>query len=74
MSKSFSNSIDPNEVLDKYACDSIRYYSCTSVTYGADLGFSEAALVTMHNSELADVLVMILRNPLLHCIHLNDVS
>ena len=36
--------------------DSIRYYLCASTTYGADLNFSEDSLVTMHNSELADVL------------------
>jgi methionyl-tRNA synthetase len=36
--------------------DSIRYYLTASTTYGADLNFSEDSLVTMHNSELADVL------------------
>jgi methionyl-tRNA synthetase len=36
--------------------DSIRYYFCASVTYGADISFSEVSLVTMHNSELADIL------------------
>ena len=44
------------QVLDKYPLDSIRYYLCASVTYGADLSFSEASLITMHNSELADIL------------------
>jgi methionyl-tRNA synthetase len=57
MSKSYDNAVDPNEILDKYACDSIRYYFCSSITYGADISFSESALVTMHNSELADILV-----------------
>jgi len=36
--------------------DSIRYYLCASATYGSDLNFSEDALTTMHNSELADAL------------------
>jgi tRNA synthetases class I (M) len=44
------------KILDKYPLDSIRYYLCASVTYGADLSFSEASLITMHNSELADIL------------------
>ena len=56
MSKSYNNAIDPHEMLDKYPLDSIRYYLCSAVTYGADLSFSEASLVTMHNSELADIL------------------
>lgn len=43
-------------MLDKFPLDSIRYYLCASVTYGADLSFSEASLITMHNSELADIL------------------
>ena len=60
MSKSYENTVDPNELLDKYPCDSIRYYFCSSATYGADVNFSESSLVTMHNSELADILVMFL--------------
>jgi len=56
MSKSYNNAVDPHEILDKYPLDSIRYYMCAAVTYGADLSFSESGLVTMHNSELADIL------------------
>ena len=44
------------QVISKYGCDSLRYYFLTSTPYGADLNFSEAALMTMHNSELADTL------------------
>lgn len=43
-------------MLDKFPVDSLRYYVCSSVTYGADMNFSEDSLVAMHNSELADVL------------------
>ena len=56
MSKSYNNSVDPNDMLDKYPLDAIRYYLCTASTYGADLNFSEQSLVTMHDSELADIL------------------
>lgn len=56
MSKSYNNTIDPNEMLDKHPVDSIRYYLTAAATYGADLNFSEEALITMHNSELADIL------------------
>lgn len=44
------------QILDQYGADSIRYYMCASVSYGSDISFSEDALATMHNSELADVL------------------
>ena len=56
MSKSYNNSTDPNDIISKYPVDSIRYYCISSITYGADLNYSEANLVTMHNTELADVL------------------
>lgn len=55
MSKSYNNAVDPNDLLSKYNSDSIRYYFCNHV-YGNDINFTEPAMVTMHNSELADVL------------------
>lgn len=44
------------QILSKYPVDSLRYYLTASITYGADLNFSESSLVVMHNSELADVI------------------
>lgn len=55
MSKSFDNSVDPNEMLDLYPADSLRYYLTSSITYGADLNLSASNMIQMHNSELADV-------------------
>jgi methionyl-tRNA synthetase len=56
MSKSFNNTIDPNDIVRKYPVDTIRYYMLAAATYGSDLNFSEESLVQCHNSELADVL------------------
>ena len=56
MSKSYNNTVDPVEIAKQYHVDTIRYYMLSAAPYGADLNFSEPALVTMHNSELADVL------------------
>jgi len=56
MSKSYDNTVDPHDMLDKYPLDSIRYYLTASTTYGTDINFSEPSLVTMHNAELADTL------------------
>ena len=44
------------QILDKYCVDTVRYYSVMATTFGADLNFSEASLILMHNSELADTL------------------
>lgn len=56
MGKSLGNVVDPHDVLNKYSADSLRYYTAASITYGADLNFSDDGLIAMHNSELADVL------------------
>lgn len=42
-------------MTEKYSSDSIRYYMCSSITFGADLNFSESTLVSSQNSELADI-------------------
>lgn len=55
------------QILNKYSVDSFRYYMCASVTYGADLSFSESFLVTMHNSELADILGNLVHRALTLC-------
>lgn len=34
----------------------MRYYIASSITYGADLNFSDESLIAMHNNELADIL------------------
>ena len=56
MGKSLGNAVEPHLITAKYSVDSIRYYMCSSATYGADLNFSEEVLTTNHNSELADTL------------------
>ena len=55
MSKSYNNAVDPHDIVSKYSSDTIRYYFCNHV-YGNDINFTESAMITMHNSELADVL------------------
>ncbi len=48
--------IGSNQAITKFGTDTLRYYFINSATYGADLNFSEAAMISMHNSELADTL------------------
>lgn len=40
MSKSLGNGVDPMDVIDKYGCDSLRYFLSTGSSPGQDLRFS----------------------------------
>jgi methionyl-tRNA synthetase len=54
MSKSLGNMVDPTEVADKYGVDALRYFLFREVPFGLDGDFSEAALITRINTELAN--------------------
>ena len=49
MSKSLGNGIDPFEVIDKYGCDSLRYFLTTNSTPGQDLRYSEEKIASSWN-------------------------
>ena len=54
MSKSKGNVIDPNILVDKYGVDAIRYFLLREVSFGADGAFSNEALITRINADLAN--------------------
>ena len=54
MSKSKGNVIDPVEMIMKYGVDPYRYFLLREVQFGMDGAFSEEALVTRYNSDLAN--------------------
>lgn len=56
MSKSLGNIIDPNKIIEKYGVDALRYYLFRETPFGEDGDFSEKALISRYNSELADSL------------------
>jgi methionyl-tRNA synthetase len=56
MSKSIGNTIDPHDMLDKFAVDSFRWYLAKECPFGGELSFSEESLATMHNADLCDTL------------------
>jgi methionyl-tRNA synthetase len=56
MSKSLGNVIDPNEMVAKYGLDQFRYFMMREVPFGNDGDFSEAAVATRINAELANAL------------------
>ena len=56
MSKSVGNVVNPNDMLDKYSSDSLRYFLIHQARYGHDVKFSESDLIAKNNSELADII------------------
>ena len=54
MSKSKGNIVEPIALTDKYGVDPVRYFLLKAVTFGMDGAFTEEALVTIYNSDLAN--------------------
>ncbi len=54
MSKSLGNVIDPHEMVDKYGVDAFRYFLLREVPFGLDGDFSEQALISRINTDLAN--------------------
>ncbi|MBI5055825.1 MAG: methionine--tRNA ligase [Nitrospirae bacterium] len=54
MSKSIGNVVDPNEMVEKYGVDAFRYFLFREVPFGLDGNFSEDALISRINTDLAN--------------------
>ncbi len=54
ISKSLGNYKDPREYIDAYGVDAVRYYALREVPFGSDGNFSEEALITRTNTDLAN--------------------
>ncbi len=54
MSKSKGNVVDPVLLCDRYGVDAVRYFLLREVPFGADCNFSNEALLTRINSDLAN--------------------
>jgi methionyl-tRNA synthetase len=65
MSKSRGNIVDPIETSEKYGADVLRYFLMREITFGEDGDFSEQALITRNNTELADELGNLLNRVLI---------
>ncbi|MBP5342627.1 valine--tRNA ligase [bacterium] len=49
MSKSLGNGVDPIKEIEKYGCDTVRYFLTTSVTMGLDLKYEEEKVKSCWN-------------------------
>ena len=56
ISKSLGNYKDPREYIKQYGVDAVRYFALREVPFGSDGNFSEEALITRTNGDLANVL------------------
>ncbi len=56
LSKSLGKTIDPIALIDTYGADALRYFLLREIPAGQDGDFSEEALITRTNSDLADTL------------------
>lgn len=49
MSKSLGNGVDPMDVIEKYGCDSLRFFLATSSSLGMDLRYDEEKVASTWN-------------------------
>ncbi len=54
ISKSMGNTIDPNEMIDKYGLDQFRYFLIREIPLGNDGDFSKEAFLNRINSDLSN--------------------
>lgn len=54
MSKSKGNVVDPMTLIDRYGSDSVRYFLLREIPFGSDGVFSNEALLTRINTDLAN--------------------
>ncbi len=54
MSKSLGNVVDPNYLKATYGTDAIRYFLMREMAFGLDSNFSESAIISRINSDLAN--------------------
>ena len=54
ISKSLGNTIDPNQMIEKFGLDQLRYFLLREVPLGNDGDFSEFSLINRINSDLSN--------------------
>ncbi len=67
MSKSLGNVTDPIQIVDRYGVDAFRYFLLSETPFGSDGTFSEEALISRFNTDLANDIGNLLNRSLTMC-------
>ncbi len=54
ISKSSGNAIRPDELVDRFGADALRYFLLREMVFGQDASFSDEAFIDRYNSDLAN--------------------
>jgi methionyl-tRNA synthetase len=54
MSKSTGNVVRPDDLVDRFGADSLRYFLLREMVFGGDASFSDEAFIDRYNSDLAN--------------------
>jgi methionyl-tRNA synthetase len=54
MSKSVGNVVDPAQMVAEFGLDAVRYFFLREIPYGQDGSYSDEAIVSRYNADLAD--------------------
>lgn len=54
MSKSVGNVVRPDELIERFGVDSLRYFVLRDMSFGQDASFSDEAFIDRYNSDLAN--------------------
>lgn len=54
MSKSAGNIVRPDDLIDRFGADNVRYFLLREMVFGSDASFSDEAFVDRYNSDLAN--------------------
>ncbi|HYU32686.1 MAG TPA: methionine--tRNA ligase, partial [Thermoanaerobaculia bacterium] len=56
MSKSIGNIVRPDEIIDRFGADPLRYFLLREMVFGQDASFSDEAFIDRYNADLANTL------------------
>ncbi len=56
MSKSVGNVVRPDDLIERFGADAVRYFLARDMTFGQDASFSDEAFLARFNSDLANAL------------------
>jgi methionyl-tRNA synthetase len=54
VSKSAGNVVRPDDLIDRFGSDAVRYFLLREMVFGADASFSDEAFIDRYNSDLAN--------------------